>query len=411
MSSESSYFYEPERPPIERLRTLKIFRVSVFAVDLTRVHATLISDQPFGEERPGRPEVLKLTKYKTISNALTAKAVECDQLGYVRGGTMSKNNVSEIKNAASSRNRKPGRTAFYNAELQRLPLERRRANDEIARSFLRKAGVDIESLNDAIAQNDAAFVAATEQLRTRDSRDATLRATAFQAAANRSRETAELLARIRGEPLLTSFLYLDEPIFIAQSSDRGLGSLADWSIAPFNSRMQVSLDERGLGGSPSFSFFFLWVNETGSFQVLDIATSLTVNGFCEVFAANGIFSGDVNQLLADADLSLYQPAASGIPDQVISNPFGVLSVTGNGLFGGGAAPAYQSFDYASRELVCDNLGVASQNSVLIEVTLRLSFGGPPDSDNHIVVDSADEDAGYFVLCPYVLLKLMTIKAL
>jgi hypothetical protein len=324
---------------------------------------------------------------------------------------MSTINVSEIKNAVSSRNGKSGKTVFYDAELQRLSLERRRANDEIARSFLRKAGADIESLKDAIARNDAAFVAATEQLRRRDSRDAVLRAKAFQAAASRSRETAERLAGMRAEPLSPSILFLEEPIFIAQSMDRGLGSLDDWSIAPFNSRMQVSLDERGLGGSPGFSFFFLWVNETDSFQVLDIATSLTVNGFCEVFAANGIFSGDLNGLLVDADLSLFQPAASGIAEQVISNPFGFLSVTGNGLFGGGAAPGYLSFDYVSRELVCGNFGVPSQSSVLIEVTLRLSFGGPPDPDNHIIVDFADEDAGYFVLCPYVLLEFTTIKGL
>jgi len=145
--------------------------------------------------------------------------------------------------------------------------------------------VDIESLNDAIAQNDASFIAATEQLRIRDSRDAALRAKAFKAAANRSRETAELLAKIRDEPLSPSFLYLDEPIFIAQSSNRGLGSLADWSIAPFNSRMQVSLDERGLRGSPGFSFFFLWVNENGSrveedligYRVLDLGSMWNAN--------------------------------------------------------------------------------------------------------------------------------------
>ena len=165
-------------------------------------------------------------------------------------------NVSEIKNAVSSRNGKSGKTVFYDAELQRLSLERRRANDEIARSFLRKAGADIESLKDAIARNDAAFVAATEQLRRRDSRDAVLRATAFQAAASRSRETAELLAGMRAEPFSPSILFfgrtdLHRPVYRSRA-----GVARDWSIAPFNSRMQVSLDERGLGVLPALVFSF-----------------------------------------------------------------------------------------------------------------------------------------------------------
>ena len=110
---------------------------------------------------------------------------------------------------------------------------------------------------------------------------------------------------------------LSKPILIWQTKPHvQLYVLLDSELVDGGSfaRIQIA-DVQEATQNRAFVFYYLWVNPSGGYAVVNVATTLTLTGKCTLSANKGFFSGDHTHLDAAATLVLWRNGGWGVDPQ------------------------------------------------------------------------------------------------
>jgi hypothetical protein len=243
-------------------------------------------------------------------------------------------------------------------------------------------------------------------------------------------EFADAVARRRealDEPaLLSNFVVLDRPFLILETPRSELDIFIDAHYEALNSSAKILIDKHSGGDSTQFTFHFIWTNTAPTAAVINVSSSLSLNGFCEAIADKGIFSGHESWITMGAFLSLIRwsgwgidPATGQSRDQT---PFPVnqptqfkqvasVDVHGGGLFGD-VGIEERAFQFEPFPLSCDLIAVPAGATMIFEVALLVQYGFSDGGDTDLVkLDLATDQFDRRVICPLVALELLTANAL
>jgi len=220
-----------------------------------------------------------------------------------------------------------------------------------------------------------------------------------------------------------SLVTLDKPFLIWQWPHPELDIFIDSHTESANSFITVYVDKKHGGDDTQFKFHFLWTNESDAWSLVNVTTSLILNGFCIVNADLGIFSGDSVRLFMEAQLGLmrwsgWPPDPNGKPADQTYEPIRQGSqfqnvvdwnVAGFGYFGGGP-PGYnyqrQVFTMTPFDLNYRLFPVPPGGVAIFEVSLRILYWIEDGNDDSLVL------ANFFdrIFCPWVQLEVLTPTA-
>ena len=325
--------------------------------------------------------------------------------------------IDEVKKvAAQSRERapslesRPGNSKIVNKDRDEI--------QGVLKSYLDKAGLPVDHLNELLTSRQAerrktfaAYVA--EQAKGSQAAEAEfLQATAYR------RDALEFLR----QPFQSTFTVLDKPFLIWQTPHPELDIFIDSRIESMNSSLKIRGDKHSGREQKLFTFYFIWTNESSRAAVVNAETSLTLNGLCEVVAANGIFSGHDNYLNLKARLSLIRWTGWGSdPTTGVSNDqkeitfrqpaqeqqIAFLHAKGGGLFGD-IGIADQAFRFEAFRVSADLTLVPAGATMLFNVSLQLDYDFSHGSEfDHVIFDFATDQFGRRIVCPLVALELLT----
>ena len=226
---------------------------------------------------------------------------------------------------------------------------------------------------------------------------------------------------VLGAPFIPSIVSLDKPFLIWQLPNPQLNIFIDSQVHSMNSFVRVRVDDPTASNSTRFVFFFLWSNNTDSFAVLNIRSSLIVNGGCSVQAKSGIFSGAVETLDINASLAIIRWFGWGTdpvtdtsndqtahPDSQATHRQTIASLRAEGghIFQSASFKS-QSFSFEPFALSHRQLVVPNRASVVFHVSLELSYDPEDglDLENNIDVDFSER--GNAVFCPNLEIEVLT----
>jgi hypothetical protein len=321
---------------------------------------------------------------------------------------MSEINVSEIKNTLSS-----AKERLLEFARLRLPdhseysqrLANRRAMGTFLESYFTKAGVDVDKLNKMHAQNQSELRLILQERRAKLAEHLPSLEATFHHGIESRRRALELLAT----PINPFFVTLDKPFLIWQKPiwDEPNFGMIDSHIESFNSFAKIQMDTNRGSRSTNFSFDFLWENQSDYNAVVNVETSLVLNGICKVGAGKGIFSGDSADLNVSDTLLPWeywtQPPTCPMGQQSQSHSLVQFHVEGGGVFGDNDSKG-QTFAFTPSDLSFNFFLVPPRSLAVIEVDLVIQYnftGGGGDINDFVQVDLT-------VLCPSVELELRVV---
>jgi len=294
---------------------------------------------------------------------------------------------------------------------------KRRAATEMVESVVRRAGLDESRFSRLLADDQKALHAAFDKERAAAARNARASTAAFRRAmAGRLLALKSLQA-----PFIPSMVVLDRPFLIWQLPNPQLNIFIDSHIESMNSSIRVLVNTDRESNSTRFVFFFLWSNDTDSFAVANIRSSLIVNGGCSAQAKPVIFSGDIATLSINASLTIIRwfgwgsdPVTGNSNDQTPhpdSQPthrqnLAFLRAEGGHIFQSAGFKsksfAFEQFPLSHRLLVIPN-----RASVIFQVALELSYGFDDGNDiqDNISVDFSER--GNATFCPNIEVEVLT----
>ncbi len=291
----------------------------------------------------------------------------------------------------------------------------RREADGLLRSFVTKAGLDVAKLDQI-----------REQIR-RDEQDAFAKFAA-EAAKHADRDRQALRHGIEGKrkayealkappflpPAGPSLIVLDRPFLIWQMPQEYGSEFIDSSYGSMDSSAKFTVETSTGSQSTQIIFYFWWVNDSDFLAVVNVDTSLILNGVCEVGAGTGFFSGDSCFLDLTAQLALLEwwdqtsgQPAQPMPESTQTMLAASLSASGGGIF---SSPVFKSQMFINDpfDLSYTMFAVPGNSGVLFEVSLVIEYaftsGGLNISDL-ILVDFAT--GANSIICPSVNLTLLT----
>lgn len=157
---------------------------------------------------------------------------------------------------------------------------------------------------------------------------------------------------------------LTKPIVIWQTQPHPqLNIFLEWEIIDDGSFVRVNIADVAAGTqNRAFVFYYLWSNPSAGYAVVNVSTSLILNGVCDLGANTGFFSGDHTHLDSSAQLMLWRnggwgtdPATGVSLDQsyypgyaqTLYSPIVSLDAQGGGLFGdpGSAGKTFLQEDF------------------------------------------------------------------
>jgi hypothetical protein len=304
------------------------------------------------------------------------------------------------------------------AELSRRAqaTTRRRGMEALLRSFFTKAGLDVAKLDQMAGQiqrdEREAFAKLAAEAAAHSARDSQ----ALRHALAERRKALELLNTIPIiPPAGPSRIVLDKPFLIWQTP-RLEASLVDTTIEPLHSSVRASINTNTGFDYTQFNFYFFWQNDSDYFAVVNVDTSLILNGFCEIEAATGFLSGDRCGLTLTGQLSLLElwDQTNGQPAQPLFESSQMRAVASLDASGGGfwSSPDIKSqiFVNDAFDLSYSLFPVQGHSVAVFEVSLVVQYGfseGGGDLTDLIFVDFADEGKNRSVICPSVNLELLT----
>jgi hypothetical protein len=293
-------------------------------------------------------------------------------------------------------------------------LNYRRAVELELKPLLTKAGLDVQKLDKMAAQNQSELRRTLANNKAEAARRGSLEMAAI-------RKEVQQRARALQNPanlLVLPFTAINlDPIFIWQTN---VGSFKGSQIAPGDSWVKFLMEATSGSFSTNYSFVFYWQNQRNDLAVVNVASSLVLNGLCEAFAATGFFSGDICYVDMEASLTLLglwqaDPQNPELPpptpawQQSQYQPVTNLQAQGGGLFGSVGVQS-QTFSASSYGLSYDFFLIPPQSSAAFEVSLDVGIGfqsGGGNISDLVEADFADDKYGYELMCPGLELDLLT----
>jgi hypothetical protein len=324
--------------------------------------------------------------------------------------------VSHLKDALTAAKEKHGEATLRRADAALLTqqLNHRRAVEQVLRPFFTKAGLDIEKLDKMAAQNQSELRRIFQNHKMEAARRASLEMAAIREGVQRRTRALQNLANLPMVPFTAITL---EPIFIWQTQ---VDSFKGSHIEPGNNWVKFLIEAMSGSQDTEFRFVFLWENQRNDLAVVNVASSLVLNGACEAVAAPGFISGDESVLALEASLTLLglwqpDPQNSALPPQ---NPpyqqsqhqnLPGLDAQGGGLYWR-VDFKWKNFSASSYDLGYDFFLIPPQSSAVFEVSLKVSYnfpGGGGNISDSVVADFANDNLGYMLMCPGLQLDLLT----
>lgn len=298
-----------------------------------------------------------------------------------------------------------------------VTFSKRRAAAAMVDSVLEKTGLDGSKFRKLIAEDKSALRADFAKTRAAAAKNMRASTAGFRSAMTARLQAAKLLSA----PFLPTIVLLDKPFLIWQLPNPQLAIFIDSKVESMNSSVRVRVNDPTEFNSTRFVFFFLWSNETDSFAVVNVRSSLIVNGGCSVQAKSGIFSGAVETLNVNASLAIIRwfgwgtdPVTGTSNDQTTHPDFqpthrqtiASLRAEGGHIFQGASFKS-QSFSFEQFALSHRQLVVPNRASVVFQVSLELSYDPEDglDLENNIDVDFSER--GSAVFCPNLEVEVLT----
>jgi hypothetical protein len=289
---------------------------------------------------------------------------------------------------------------------------------ELLQSHLETAAFPTEQLNKLTAKAQAERRNLFDARVAERAKNASADNIAFRQGLDNLRQAQGLLAK----PYQSQLIALDQPSLIEEYPDQNFGIWIDWAIDPNNSFIKVKIDTNSGSYSTTFAFHFYWTNPSLYYAVVNAGTSLIFNGICEVEGAQGIFSGDSGSLTVEAELEVWRwsgwgtdPVTGQSNDQTLlplyqpgqAQYVAMLSASGGGAFGD-VGFITQEFHYQPVVLRRDLIAIPPNAMTLFKVDVHFTY--TMDGNNIadlIFADFADDQTGNIIICPAVVLELLT----
>lgn len=333
---------------------------------------------------------------------------------------MQKFDIEQLKSALPGINKQQLITsAFGRPSFEKPKFPYRRAVGEILGPFLKKGGVDIAKLDKMSMQNQEELRSIFRRRQADAAKHASAAAAAFRQGVESRRKAFDLLA----VPFAPYNIILDKPVLVMETPHTELDKFIDWHTSPLDNWIKVKVDTNAGSDSTQFGFYFMWQNESDAYAVVNVSTSLILNGATQVVAAQGFFSGDTASLYSSAYLSLLRWSGWGT-DPVTGNSIDgtvepyyqqtqyqsieSMQVQGGGLFGDVGEDS-KSFAYTPFDLGYNVFAIPGGAVAIFEVALSLEYGfadGGNISDS-VFFDFANEKNNYSIQCPFVQLQVLT----
>jgi hypothetical protein len=297
------------------------------------------------------------------------------------------------------------------------PSPKRRAALAMVDSVIQKAGLDGARFIKLLSEDQRARRAEFAKQQAAAAKNMRASTAQFRGAMAARLQAANLLRA----PFIPTIVLMDKPFLIWQLPQLQGDIFIDNRIESMNSFVRVQVIDAAASNKTRFVFFFLWSNDTDSFAVANVSSSLIINGSCSVQAAPGFFSGDTQTLEMNASLAIIRwfgwgtdPVTGNSNDQTTHPDFqpthrqnvASLRAEGGHVFQGAGFDS-RSFSFEQFALSHHQLVVPNRASVIFQVSLELSYT-PEDSlnlENRIDVDFSER--GNAVFCPNLELEVLT----
>ncbi|TAM68924.1 MAG: hypothetical protein EPN48_09540 [Microbacteriaceae bacterium] len=215
---------------------------------------------------------------------------------------------------------------------------------------------------------------------------------------------------------------LPEPILIWQTKPHvQLDVLVESELVDFGSFARIQIvDTAATTQNRAFVFYYLWVNPSQAYAVVNVASVMILTGKCVLSANKGFFSGDHTHLDAAASLVLWRNGGWGADPQTgvsldqsiypgyastLYVPIADLDANGGGIFGDFGS-AEQNFPGTSFELSFPQMVVPGGASVLFMVTLTINTS-VSDFEISNEVDADFATGGNRIISPGLTLEILT----
>jgi hypothetical protein len=303
----------------------------------------------------------------------------------------------------------------FSGSAQTAPL--RRSADELLKAFYKKAGLDVETLDRTRKQIQRDEQNALAQQMSEASRQSPWNAKTLRDALEDKRKAYELLNSSRTIPtFVPTRIVLDKPFLIWQTPSGGGHKIDfDSGIESMHSFVNFKIDTNVGGNLTEFGFYFFWRNDNDFPAVVNVDTSLILNGICSAKAASGILSGDACYLQIFTKLSLLEwwDQTSGQPAQPLPESSQMKYAVQFDCSGGGiGSPAdykYEIFFHAPFDLSYTLFTVPGKSVAVFYVALNVSYNfykGGRDLDDEILVNFSNL-SGNSIICPSVIVDVLT----
>lgn len=273
----------------------------------------------------------------------------------------------------------------------------------LLKSYLEKTGLPFDELNRLSAERQA------EERRLVASQAAQIaQAVNEQDAAFRKAMESQRASRVRPTITLTT---LEQPMDIALGGGHiNPVDVFETHFEPLGSFAKLRIHHTKSGDdTPSVFFVYWWDNpHSDAYALIFIGTLLRLNGYCDLIAQKGLFSGDLVSLQVQAhlNLALIDPSGTVTPLPYPSAQFvQYIYASGDGFWG---SDDEQTFNFGGRAvgLDIDFLIIPPGNRVVMDVELELAYGfsheGVFDGHRDVVdIDFATDENNRKIYCPFV----------
>ncbi len=299
----------------------------------------------------------------------------------------------------------------------------RQAVGKVLKSYFKKSGLDLEKLGRRTAKRRSEILRIFEERNDAVGKRQQSLESVFREGIESRRGALQLLPG----PHAPFFINLDKPFLIWELPHPELDIFLDQHIESMNSWIKVLVERHEESDNTTFTFYFLWTNESEFAAVVNVATSLVLNGVCEVVASEGIFSGDYDALSLTASLALIRwsgwgtdPVTGQSNDQtpepfVQSTQFQTassLAAQGGSIFGSTFPGEIQFFSFQPFDLSYSLFAIPAGATTLFEVSVAMSYGvdirnDGSDGSDYILFDFASDKFARRIICPGVTLEVLT----
>jgi len=291
----------------------------------------------------------------------------------------------------------------------------KRAIDELLKSFLAKAGLDIAKLDELLAKGQRDARQAFEEQKAEAAKHAASDREAYLHGIAGLKNTFAQLTSASANPTgQSSFIVLERALFILQEPNFETDYPVQLNVGDYDNWVKFNIDTDEGSDLTTFVFYFLWENLSEYYAVVNVATPITLNGVCEVVAAPGDFSGSTTMLQISTQLDPIeywnQPPTLPAPQTATTFNSVLQLITDTGSIISNSYPSDNAalVNYQTSNLSYNMFLIPPASAALFEVSVTIDYSISDTADNIQDEVKADFLTGdHSVSCPFVLLQLVT----